>query len=268
MKKLFILLFALLLGSQHTIGQGSGKLESFRETVLTGYNVYFTRADLTGAGKLSLAATDSYNALSADAKRTIMVSVTKAWNDSLVLVHYGSKREIWGRSSESGDIELLDVLDLNSAPMAIPVIRNAQLHPWFFYVGGQFGGDNQNNINLALNLRVGFYLLINRLDMATTFSAGVTGNTAATGAGSSSGWVNTGLMGRVHFPIKKLGLSPNVGGQLTVNLYGNTPATINAALLLGVSWYLGVGNLDIGISIGNIVSGSGGYTFSPQIKRN
>ena len=267
MKPLFILLFALLMGSQQAVAQGSGKLDSFRETVLTGYSMYFTKADLTANGKLDLAATDSYIALSADAKRTIMVPVTKAWNDSLVLVHYGSKREIWGRSGESGNIEQLDVLDLKAAPLVITAVQNTRLHPWFFYVGGQFGGDNQNTINLALNLRVGFYLLINRLDMATTFSAGITGNTAATGEGSSSGWVNTGLMGRVHFPIKKLGLSPNIGGQLTVNLYGNNAATVNAALLVGVSWYLGVGNLDIGISIGNIVSGSGGYTFSPQIKR-
>ena len=266
MKRLLPILFTILLGSQQMTAQVSGKFETFRDKVLPEYSMYFTQAGLTESGQLILSALDNYTGLPPDEKKAIMVNIARAWRDSLVLVKYGSKREVWGKSVESGSVSLLDVYDLNSLPLAKPVKTDNRSHPWFFYFGGQFGGDSQNNINLALNLRIGFFLLKNRWDFATTFSGGLTGNTKAVDGGT--GWVNTGLMTRVHFPIKKLGISPNVGGEVTVSVYGDTPASINPALVLGISWYVVFGSLDLGISIGNIVSGSGGYTMSPQIKRN
>ena len=265
MKQLLTILFTLFLGSQTMIAQDSKKLESFRENIMPGYGMYFDRAGLTEKGQLSLSAIDSYTGLLADEKRTIMVKIITAWQDSLVLVHYGSKREIWGRSSESGNVMLLDEFDLNAPPLSIPVKIDARAHPWFFYIGGQLGGDSQHNINLALNLRLGFFLLLNRWDLATTVSGGLTGNTSYMSSGT--GWTSLGFMTRVHFPIKKLGLSPNIGGEITATVFGDTPADVNAALVLGLSWYVGFGSLDVGIHIGNILSGSAGYTMSPQMKR-
>ncbi len=271
MKQLLIILFALLLGSQQTIAQDSKKLEVFRENGLPGYSMYFNQAELTENGQLSLSALDNYTGLPADEKRVIMVKIITAWQDSLVLVHYGSKRELWGRSFETGDVLLLDEFDLNAPPLVIATTIDARPHPWFFYVGGQLGGDSQHDINLGLNLRLGFFLLKNRWDLATTLSGGLTGylNFSYTSGSPSTatGWTNVGLMSRVHFPIKKLGLSPNVGGEISIGVFGNTPATVNAAVVLGLSWYVGFGSLDIGIHIGNIVSGSAGYTMSPQIRR-
>jgi len=266
MKQLLVILFALLIGSQQTIAQGSKKLESFRKNVMPGYSMYFDQAGVTENGQLNLSALANYTGLPADEKKAIMSNIIEDWQDSLVLVHYGSKRELWGRSFETGNIRLLDEFDLNSPPLNITAKTGSPSYPWFVYVGGQLGGDSQHNINLALNLRVGFYLLLNRLDFATTLSGGLTGNTSYLNSGT--GWGNVGLMSRVHFPIKKIRLSPNVGGEISMAVFGNTPLKVTGSLVLGVSWFVGFGSLDIGIHIGNIISGSGGYTMSPQIKRN
>lgn len=267
MKRLLIILSVIVLGCQQSIAQ-EVKLEAFRTTVLPQYSTYFSQAGITGRGVLSLTASGSYTGLAPDEKVSMLGSITKAWGDSLVMVQYGSKREIWGRSQDAGSAQLLDTYDLNEPPPKIPVRTNLRSHPWFFYVGGQFGGDNNKNINLAINLRGGFFLLMNRWDLAATLSGGGTVNTATieTG-GKATTWVNTGLMTRVHFPIKKIGLSPNVGAEVTVSEYADAPATVNAAFVVGLSWYVGIGSLDVGISLGNVVSGSAGYTLSPSIRR-
>ncbi|MFH1320094.1 MAG: hypothetical protein ABII90_05500 [Bacteroidota bacterium] len=263
MKQLLTILFALLFGSQQTYAQVSKKLESFREKVLPEYSIYFNQVELTENGQLNLSAVDKYIGLSADGKKAIMVNITKAWQETLVLVNYGSKRELWGWIAETGSAKLLDEWDFNAPqlvkmPTAIPQKMN--LHPWFFYVGGQLGGDNQKNINLSFNTRFGFFLLINRLDFATTLSAGVTGNVNNT----ITMWSNFGLMSRVHFPIKKYGISPNIGGEITTSSFGKTQPTVSGALVLGISWFVGFGSLDIGIKIGNVVTGMGGYTMVPN----
>jgi len=266
MKQVYIILFALLLGPQQTNAQASKKLESFKEKVLPGYSMYFNQAELTENGQLNLSAVDKYILLSADGKKAIMVNISKTWRDSLVLVHYGSKRELWGWSTETGNARMLDEWDLNAPQLAKTQLEKPQIpvsHPWFIYVGGQFGGDNQKNINLSLNTRVGFFLLRNRWDFATTLSAGLTGNVDAT----STGWANVGLMSRVYFPIKKLGISPNIGGEISMASFGSTQST-NKSLLLGISWFVGFGSLDIGIRIGNEVSTVGGLTIAPRIRNN
>jgi hypothetical protein len=104
---------------------------------------------------------------------------------------------------------------------------------------------------------------MNRWDLATTLSAGLSGNVEDTG----TGWANVGLMSRVHFPIKKLGISPNIGGEISMASLGGTQTT-NMSLLLGISWFVGFGSLDIGIRIGNEVSTVGGLTIAPRIRNN
>lgn len=266
MKQVPIILFALLLGSQQTYSQVSKKLESFKEKVLPEYSMYFNQAELTENGQLNLSAFNKYILLSSDGKKAIMVNISKTWRDSLVLVHYGSKRELWGWSAETGNAKLLDEWDLNAPQLPKPLLAKPQItvfHPWFFYVGGQLGGDNQKNINLLFNTRLGFFLLLDRWDFATTLSAGLTGNLNST----STALVNVGLMSRVHFPIKKYGISPNIGGEISLASFGGTQST-NKSLLLGISWFVGFGSLDIGIRIGNEVSAMGGLTVSPKIKNN
>jgi hypothetical protein len=266
MKQVYIILFALLLGFQQINAQTTKKLESFRENVLPEYSIYFNQAELTDNGQLNLSAVDKYTILSADAKKAIMVIITKLWGESLVLVHYGSKSELWGWDAQTGNTNILDEWDLN-----LPRLMNKQpaklnmpvYHPWFIYLGGQFGGDNQKNINLSLNTRVGFYLLMNRWDLATTFSAGLSGNVEDTG----TGWANIGLMSRVHFPIRKLGISPNIGGEISLASFGSTHTT-SKSLLIGISWFVGFGSLDIGFRLGSEFSTVGGLTIAPGAKNN
>jgi hypothetical protein len=257
MNRYFVILSILFLGFQHSYAQG--KLDSFRDKVLSDYSKYFSHASQGANGQLSLIATDSYTGLTTESKADIITAILTSWKDSLLRVEYGSKRELWGLSANSGGIRLLDAYDLNARPLMRTAAQSSRPNPWFFYVGGQFGGDSQNNINIALNLRFGFFLLMNRWDLATTLSGGLTGNTSYMDAGT--GWGNVGFMTRVHFPIRKIRLSPNVGAEVTMSAFGSTPLEVNGSLVVGASWFVGIGNLDVAIHIGKDVSGSLGYTM-------
>jgi len=264
MKKLLILLFTILLGTQQTFAQSSIKLESFRDKVLPQYNTYFNQAQLSENGQLNLTAVDKYILLPADSKKGIMLNITNAWRDSLVIVHYGSKSELWGWNMRTG-ARLLDEWDMALPPAAlIPAAKAPEmiLHPWFLYLGGQIMFDSQKNVNIAFNTRLGFFLLLNRWDLATSVSAGLSGNADAAGTPYS----NIGVMTRVHFPIKKYGISPNIGGELTLASFGDTSPAFTPSLVLGLSWFVGFGRLDIGIKIGDITSGTGGYSMYPGLK--
>jgi hypothetical protein len=264
MKKLVTILFALLLGSLQISAQDAVKLESFKKKVLPEYSMYFNKAELTENGQLSLTAVDKYIGLSADAKKTIMAKVTKSWQESLVLVNYGSKIELWGWSVEKGNTQLLDEWNLNAPQLSLtPASKLSKIarHPWFFYIGGIFGGDNQHNVNFTFNTRLGFFLLANKWDFATTLSTGSTKNSSTEGSTTSTGWTSFGLMSRVHFPIKKCNIRPNIGASVQ---FGNfTPKT---SLSIGFMWFVGFGSLDVAISIGNEFTTMGGYTACPQMK--
>ena len=264
MKRLLIISAFLLFGTLHLSAQGTDPLESFRSKILPQFSGYFEKATLSGNDVLSLSATARYTAMTSADKRRVIESVFTSWSDSLLMVQYGTRRELWGRSKENGNTLILDQINMTPPPVIIPenYSIDTRKHPWFLYFGGQFILDNSKNITLALNTRVGVYLLKDRWDFATTFSGGVTGNADASG----TGFANIGLMSRVHFPIRKIRLSPSVGGEVTYSVFGNTDATINYSLFLGLSWYIGIGSLDIGVNIGNTVYGSGGYTISPRPK--
>jgi hypothetical protein len=266
MKRLFVIVCLLFLGYRDVSAQLPGKLDSFRNKILPGYALYFSQAGLTTNGILDLTGTGAYADLSPDAKADVVMKVMAAGNDSIVKVRYGSKCELWGWSNESGGLQLLDSYDENARLIPRAITPGARPNPWFFYVGGQFGGDNQNNINLALNLRLGFFMLMNRWDMATTLSGGVSGNTVSDNSGMA--WANAGFMSRVHFPIRKIRLSPNAGGEVTVSVYGSAAADVSAALVVGAGWFVGPGNLDFAVHIGKEVTASFGYTFMFGHKKN
>lgn len=269
MKQLITLLLILLLGSQHTFAQVSEKLVSFREKVLPKYISYFDRAELTKNGLLYLSAVEKYTLLSIDGKKAIMDKINSAWQESLVLVHFGTKRELWGWNAQTEKSKLLDEWDFNAQQLVIiPKIAPIP-HPWFFYFGGIFGYDSQNNISMTINTRIGFFLLRDRWDFATTLSGGVSGNiNFSIMDGSNFGltsWSNIGLMSRVYFPIREYKISPNIGGEMTFAL-SEASNTFNGALVLGINWYVGFGSVSIGFRIGNEFLSMGGYTVMPQIK--
>ncbi len=262
MKQLLNILFTVLVSAHLAFAQSPEKINSFRSSVLPKYSQYFSQAELTENGQLKLTAVDKYMMLTAELKKAAMVNIINAWQDSLVIVQSGTKSELWGRSTSTGNAALLDEWDL--AGPQTPLLPQAQtqkivMHPWFFYLGGQMMFDSQKTINISFNSRLGFFLLLNRWDLATTISAGVTGNADAAGTPYS----NIGLMSRVHFPIKEYGITPNIGGEVTLASYGTGTPTFTPSLVLGVSWYVGFGRLDIGLKIGDITSGVGGFTIFP-----
>jgi len=203
-----------------------------------------------------------------------MDNIMKKWQESLVVVSYSGKGELWGWNTDTGKAMRIDSWDTNAQRPTKPAVtaktRTAR-HPFFVYVGGQGVLDNNHNLNAALSTRVGFFLLKNRWDLAWTFSGGVVGNTDSTGLMSSR--LSTGLMTKVYFPIKRIHLSPNVGFDLQSTVVtdpeGASNQAANRAVLAGVSWYIGQGSLDFGLRLGlekgQGISATIGYTFMPGI---
>ena len=268
MKRILIIFCILLSSATNTFSQDTIKLKGFREIILPEYSSYFKQAELTENNGLNLSATDKYIASTEEIKKTIIGQMMLAWQDSLLLVNYGSKRELWGWSAEKGKAKIYDQWDYSKKTLkSVPVIIQEKSHPWFFYVGGQINGDNMKNTTVAINLRVGFFLLLNRWDFAASFSGGISSNSSYAGATSSTGWSNVGLMSRVHFPIKKTGFSPYIGAELTKNTYGETSSDFNGAFVLGFSWFVGFGSIDIGVKLGEFATGIGGYTMYPGVKK-
>lgn len=269
MKKL-IFIFIILIGVKLSFAQDTTKLKGFREIILPEYVTNFTQANLTGNGRLILSATEKYMLLNNHDKKSTILPLINAWQDSLILVSYGSKRELWGWDTIKGNVKQYDYWDLSSYPSHLkptPIISERS-HPWFIYVGGQLGGDNQKNINMAFNARVGFFLLLNRWDLATSLSAGLSENTASTTSGynSTSTWSSLGLMTRVHFPIRKIGLSPNIGLEVSKSTSGDISSDAIAHVVLGFRWYVGFGSIDLGFKLGEESSGMGGVTLVPGLK--
>lgn len=266
MKPLLAIIIVIVLGTQQSFAQASQKLDEFKQKVLPRYSTYFTSAEITDNGKLILAGTGKYTAMLQADKKPVLSDITAAWQDSLVIVSYESKRELWGWNARTSETRLLDEWDMAIA-QAVKVPELPQLktnmHPWFFYYGAMVSGDSQKNINVSLNLRIGFFLLKDRWDLATTFSAGSSGNMDNTGTPYS----NIGAMTRVHFPIKKYGISPNIGAEVTMATFGESETTYAPSLVVGLSWFVGIGRIDVGVRIGDITTGMGGYTMYPGMKR-
>ena len=265
MKKPLILLSVILLGLQLAYSQSPDKLALLKEKVMPRYSTYFNQAELAEKGQLTLLATSTYFTLAVESKKAVISDIANSWKDSLVIVRYDTKRELWGWNSRTSETKLLDEFDMAiPLPAAMPVsnTQKSMLHPWFFYGGGQFSGDSQKNISISFNTRIGFFLLLNRWDFASTLSVGVSGNVEAEGIL----FANIGAMSRVHFPIKKTGFSPNIGLDMTLASYGETESTFTPSLVVGFSWFVGIGRIDVGVKIGNATSGMGGYTMYPGTK--
>jgi hypothetical protein len=71
--------------------------------------------------------------------------------------------------------------------------------------------------------------------------------------------------------ISKYNISPNVGGELSlVSISDSQNASnqsINKSILLGISWFVGFGSVDIGIRTGDEVATMVGFTFFPNFQK-
>lgn len=264
MKKIIIIILLAFAGAQPLVAQVHKNVASFREKELPQVITYFSQAELNDNGKLSLTATAQYVAMTTEGKQALMQKLVPVWRDSLIVVNYDTGKELWGWSRSQGKAALLDHYDPTMPFNPRPSVEIARPRPWFVYIGGQFSGDDQKNINLAINARIGFFLLYNRWDLAATYSAGRAGNLDYT----SSGWINAGLMSRVHFPIRKIGLSPNIGGEIAYSVYGENTGSFQPSLVAGFSWFVGFGSINVGMNIGKQVSGAVGLTIFPSVRQH
>ncbi len=271
MKKSVTLLYILTIWIQAGHAQDAGSsIESFRYNVLPSFITCFSAADLTFKGQLRLSALPKYAQFTTMEKKAVMDKLIYNWQESLVMVEYESKRELWGWNSEALKSLLLDSWDINTIPVSQPTSTNiAQTdnHPWFYYVGGMFTLDSFKNINMAFNTSLGFFLLKNRWDLAATFSASILGNVEAEDASSQ---ISSGLQSKVYFPVPKYRISPNIGAEIawTTSSYAESSAvTFTPAALLGISWHVGGGSLDFGLKINKQPTAMIGYTFIPKLKK-
>jgi len=274
MKKLLILILLLVVAHQVSFAQNAtDKLNVFRSGVLPSYSVYFASAHLTPDNQLELIATADYSLLSANGKKTMMDNLLRSWHETLVIVKFESKRELWGSEADTHKALLLESWDINAAAPVQASQANpspaskTSMHPWFFYLGGSEMIDSNKNINVAFSSSVGFFLLKNRWDLAATFSGSMMGNFGS--ESDMAGQTSIGLQSKVYFAIEKYHISPNVGFEIARARYSiseTVSKSFTPALVTGISWYVGIGSLDLGFRIGEQSMVMIGYTFVPRIK--
>jgi hypothetical protein len=270
MKQVFLVLFILAIGFRSSYSQDSaGNIESFRLKVLPQYNTYFSTAGLTVGGQLELTAGERYGSLSGEGRATAMDNLVKSWQESLILVRYGTKTDLWGRNRETGRALLIDRWDMDQKPIPDkPVSPRSKIaqHPMFAYIGVQQQGDSHKNLNIGLNARFGFFMLRDRWDLAASLSGFAFGNLETE---SQTLQANIGLSSKVYFPIKQYRISPNIGGELAWSNYTveeTSTTSISPFLLAGISWYVGNGSFDLGVRAGKQTMALIGYTFFPKLK--
>jgi hypothetical protein len=267
MKRLQTAIIVLLIGSQVIFGQDkNAKLDSFKSDVLVKYSAHFTTAALDESGQLRLTATESYSRLAPSDKNDIMNIILRSWQESLVILQFESRRELWGWNSETNDGQLIEVWNLNPQPRsAEPQAMQSDIakHPWFFYIGGASQMDSQQNLNGALSARLGFFLLLNKLDLAASVTEQLSGNIEDE---SSSLSTSVGLASKFYFPLQKHNISPNLGAELAVTIPSEGEMAFTPYFLAGVSWFVGPGSLDAGLRIGSSSMLMLGYTLVPKFK--
>jgi hypothetical protein len=269
MKKIFIIFSLLAVTFNSVIAQESTvSIERFRTAVLPQFKIYFTEADLTANGQLKLTSTSGFISLSRENKNTVMDMLVRSWQTSLIRIENGATRELWGLNGRTGKAMLIESWTTEgiteAKPAELPLSKTSQ-HPWFVYFGFQFQMDSQQNVNMGLNTRVGFFLLKNRWDLAATASGFMLGNLESESQNVQSG---VGISSKVYFPIPKLRISPNIGGEVSYSSYTieeTTSSSVTPYGLAGISWYVGNGSFDVNVRIGKEALVMLGYTFIPKL---
>lgn len=262
MKHFYILILALIIGQQ-SFAQNNSEFDVFKKNILSLFDAYFENVEMSGEGKINLYATATYHLLPTLTKNTVIETVLSKSTANLAIVNYQYKSELWKKEPKNNRIDLIDTWDMNSITQTshtnAPQKTNA--HPWFFYLGagGTFTDETDDNSSVYFSSRLGFFLLKNRWDLATTYTFSNTDN-----GDTSSSISNIGLMTKAYFPIKKINISPYIGTGISYIISDNfSNDTYEIPLYLGISWYVGFGNLDVGFQTnGENSIFTIGYTFS------
>ena len=269
MKKILIILSFISVTLSGVIAQDNTTgIEMFRSSVLPQFKIYFTAAGLTSNGQLELTSTPGYSSLSTENKATVMDMLVRSWQGALIVINNGSFRELWGINVKTGKAALIEKWNINgpaaAVPASVPVSKTSQ-HPWFVYFGFQSQFDSQHNINMGFSTRFGFFLLKNRWDLAASASGFEFGNIDYEGGTFQA---NLGLSTKVYFPIEKLRISPNIGGEISYSMYSveeTESSSVSPYALAGISWYVGNGSFDVGVRAGEQTIVMIGYTFIPRL---
>jgi len=268
MKKNLCIIFLLLLVA---LSANAQDIVAFRRDVLTSFSRYFSDAQLTSTGRLGLSATEIYrNTLPAE-RYGLAAKVLPLWTKSLVEINDGKTHELWVWNAALNQPQLItswspgiQIANLPTLAGTSPLSR----HPWFFYIGGLFQLNTQQNIYIAFNTRVGFFLLLNRWDLAFTYSASRSGNIELN---TSTGISAAGLSSKLYFPIKQTGIIPNIGGEFsytTTSSENLKNSSFKPFALAGISVKAGPGSVDLGLRIGDQLTTMIGYTLIPGTRKS
>lgn len=221
------------------------------------YSNYFKSVEMLGNATCYITAFDIYKDLELSRKRELIKQILPD-SASVIVIVYGIYRELWKWNNNTGIVDFIDVFRTNEVVSLYDGIMNNQKikkHPLFFHVGGMQNLDTNGNLNVYFNSRIGSYLLYEKLDLALSFTLMMNGNI------SSNNLINQtmfGVMSKYYYPIPKYNISPNAGLEFSIMGNGTSPTV---AFLLGISWHIGPGSLDLGFRLRDGVTTMLGYTY-------
>lgn len=257
--KRFIILFLLIVVSM-SVSSVVAQVKQYKALSDTTV-VKYLRGGYVRDGKLHLTAKDNYSTLDLNRKKELLYKISREFPDMDIVVYEGEKlREVW-MVSVAGVFLMekwsIDDLQLeNYKPLALKRSGNSKV---FYYVGGSYNKSDTYS-NGSLNLRGGTYLYKNTIDISATISIGYVSL-----QDSSFSSRNISIDNRYYLPYrpKKVNLTPYAGAGLAWTFKPEN--YIEPHLLLGACWFVGPGNLDLGVQYGRKsgVTATIGYTFRP-----
>lgn len=246
-KKLVILFIVIICSATLT---GQNKINTKSE--------YFQSVELLKNSTCFITAFDTYKNLEMSVKQKLIDKIAQTNQDLSIIVAFGIYRELWKWDNASKTAVLLDVFRTNENMSLSTSLKNNQKiskRPIFFHIGGMQNLDSNGNLNVYLNSRIGSFLLYNKVDIALSFTYMLNGNIKSETMLKQS---MLGVMSKYYYPIPKYKISPNAGLDISISGSGTTPTL---SLLLGISWYVGPGSLDLGFRVQKNVTTMVGYTF-------
>lgn len=227
---------------------------------------YFASATLKDNGALEIEGNEDYSKLEQHEKRKVLERSLKEWEVEIIFVHFGYIREIWKKDLSTGIVSLIGSWDLNNPEKEkyLPkTMKTTKYHPWFVH-GGLMLNFSSDDFRFFINTRIGFFLLKNRWDIALSASLiDILNGGYYANAEDEIVNVELGLVSKVYFPIKKIKLSPYVGAGIsrTFDTLVKGGGGWNYTALVGASWYIGHGSLDLGVQVYKNFNLTLGYTF-------
>jgi hypothetical protein len=240
------------------------------DVLLKNYSVYFKQATCKNT-TLFIIATEQYGTLNNQDKKELFAEAFAGLDIDLVNIDYSAQQskymhELWNKEGV-GIFNLIETDNLNSinAESYVPLMqKTTRYHPWFYYLGFGFnnpdllGNDDESAAEIMVNARIGSFLLKDFLDLSfsTSYSYDFI---------NENNTFDFSLISKIYFPIRKIHLSPFIGGGIGYRLV-DWDGQITWSALAGISWYVGIGSFDIAAQYNKDLYMTVGYTFSSLAK--